>query len=407
MRDIILDAASAALLPFVNLALRGAKPGLWVHRETLKRLGNRMLTGNKEYAVRFTAKWLESFPQKMEHRFDFYFRHGHFPINSIILNPGNYCQLACDNCVSAGIRGAAEREMTEETMQTSIDNGRSLGTRSVYFMGGEPLHPKLKERVLGAVRENPDMFFVAFTNGIGLDERAARLAQSANLVYVLSCDGLGPVNDAIRGRGSFAAIDRASRLLEEEGVAYAVSCDVRQANYNHLASEGFVRYFDRRGATALFFIGYLPVSGEHRGIMLSPKQERSFSERLSALEQSSGAVLFNYANLTRMYSCRSGSKHIYIDTDGSVSPCFTLDIVAGNVREQSLERIITSPFFEEYLSFKERCAPGTCVAVCHPDGIASLAQKHGLPTTNGNLARLVQIAFELRQQRLSVEYTHP
>jgi MoaA/NifB/PqqE/SkfB family radical SAM enzyme len=137
---------------------------------------------------------------------------------------GTFCNLACRHCFNnSGPRDPWLGSLDIGTVRRYIAEAEALGVQEFYFTGGEPfLHPDLIRMVEEALAVAP---VTILTNGTLIDETmAARLIGVAGgAVYSLeiriSLDGpTAAENDAVRGRGSFAAALRAVRVLADRGL---------------------------------------------------------------------------------------------------------------------------------------------------------------------------------------------
>jgi sulfatase maturation enzyme AslB (radical SAM superfamily) len=137
---------------------------------------------------------------------------------------GTLCNLACRHCFnSSGPRNPWLGGLDIETVGRYITEAEALGVREFYFTGGEPfLHPDLIRMVEDALAVAP---VTILTNGTLIDDAmATRLTRAAaaalySLEIRISLDGpTAGENDAVRGRGSFAAALRAVRLLADRGL---------------------------------------------------------------------------------------------------------------------------------------------------------------------------------------------
>jgi MoaA/NifB/PqqE/SkfB family radical SAM enzyme len=137
---------------------------------------------------------------------------------------GTFCNLACRHCFnSSGPRNPWLGGLDVATVVRYIGEAEALGVREFYFTGGEPfLHPDLMRMVEAALAVAP---VTVLTNGTLIDEALAdRLAHTAGAARYsfeirISLDGpTAKENDAVRGRGSFAAALRTVRLLAERGL---------------------------------------------------------------------------------------------------------------------------------------------------------------------------------------------
>ncbi len=137
---------------------------------------------------------------------------------------GTLCNLACRHCFnSSGPRNPWLGSLDVATVVRYVGEAGALGVREFYFTGGEPfMHPDLVSMVEAALAVAP---VTILTNGTLINEVLAdRLAHTADaarysLEIRISLDApTAEENDAVRGRGSFAAAFRAVRLLADRGL---------------------------------------------------------------------------------------------------------------------------------------------------------------------------------------------
>ncbi len=142
---------------------------------------------------------------------------------------GTLCNLACRHCfISCGPKADRIPMMAVEAVQRTLDEGRALGMRQVYFTGGEPfLHPRIQDLVDRALAAAP---LTVATNGVLLDDGAVAWLREAfersrySLDLRVSLDGMSAAqNDPVRGRGTFEQIAAALRRLVGAGLSPVVT----------------------------------------------------------------------------------------------------------------------------------------------------------------------------------------
>jgi mycofactocin radical SAM maturase len=145
------------------------------------------------------------------------------------------CNLACVHCLSSsGRRDPRELSTTEAT--TLIDSLAAMQVFYVNIGGGEPtIRPDFYRLVDHCVARGVGVKFS--TNGTTItEERSARLAGTDYVDVQISIDGADEAtNDAVRGRGSYAAARRAMDLLAAAGFgAFKISVVVTRRNVGQL-----------------------------------------------------------------------------------------------------------------------------------------------------------------------------
>ncbi|TFV57622.1 mycofactocin radical SAM maturase [Mycobacterium sp. PS03-16] len=158
------------------------------------------------------------------------------------------CNLACVHCLSSSGR-RDPRELSTAQCKAVIDELERMQVFYVNIGGGEPtVRPDFWELVDYATDHHVGVKFS--TNGVRIDKKvAARLAASDYVDVQISLDGAtAEVNDAVRGRGSFAMAVRALDNLAGAGFSDAkISVVVTRHNVGQL--DDFKALADAYGAT--------------------------------------------------------------------------------------------------------------------------------------------------------------
>jgi uncharacterized protein len=157
---------------------------------------------------------------------------GDFPLQTLVLNLTNQCNLSCQYCYEFGADKLATPEgkpkfMDRETAKASVDFllARSGGRRTVHitFFGGETLmnFPLLKE-VVGyaneqAAAQGQHMDFSLTTNATLLTPAIIQFLSENRIGVTVSIDGPKEMHDQLRvfanGRGSYDIIEPRVRAL--------------------------------------------------------------------------------------------------------------------------------------------------------------------------------------------------
>ncbi|MCP9271216.1 mycofactocin radical SAM maturase [Mycolicibacterium arenosum] len=158
------------------------------------------------------------------------------------------CNLACVHCLSASGR-RDPRELSTQQCKDIIDELERMQVFYVNIGGGEPtVRPDFWELVDYATEHHVGVKFS--TNGVRIDRKiAAKLAASDYVDVQISLDGAtAEVNDAVRGKGSFAMAIKALDNLAAEGFQDAkISVVVTRHNVGQL--DDFKLLADTYGAT--------------------------------------------------------------------------------------------------------------------------------------------------------------
>lgn len=145
-------------------------------------------------------------------------------LRELWLHVTDRCNLACRHCLFCS-GPAAARELATETALARLAQAAALGCRVFALTGGEPFcHPGLSAMV-GAALEVADSHVVILTNGTGFSDHAALIGRwpRDRVHFQVSCDGLAPRHDALRGAGAFARLTRDLEAARDLGFGLTLS----------------------------------------------------------------------------------------------------------------------------------------------------------------------------------------
>jgi [mycofactocin precursor peptide]-tyrosine decarboxylase / 3-amino-5-[(4-hydroxyphenyl)methyl]-4,4-dimethylpyrrolidin-2-one synthase len=251
------------------------------------------------------------------------------------------CNLACVHCLSSSGR-RDPRELSTAQCRALIDELARMQVFYVNIGGGEPtVRPDFWELVDYATAHHVGVKFS--TNGVKITPAAAaRLAGCDYVDVQISLDGAtAEVNDAVRGRGSYATALRAIGHLADAGFrGFKVSVVVTRQNVGQL--DAFQAIADRYGAQLR--LTRLRPSGRGAGVWpeLHPTaaQQRGLYDWLLAhgAQVLTGDSFFHLAGygeaLPGLGMCGAGRVVCLIDPVGDVYACpFAIhdEFLAGNV----------------------------------------------------------------------------
>ena len=252
------------------------------------------------------------------------------------------CNLACVHCLSSsGRRDPAE--LTTAECKKVIDELEAMQVFYVNIGGGEPtVRPDFFELVEYATSHHVGVKFS--TNGSRItDAVASRLAASDYVDVQISLDGASaPVNDAVRGRGSYAtALGAMGRLAEAGFEGFKLSVVVTRHNVGQL--DELKELADRHRAQLR--LTRLRPSGRGAAVWHDLRPSAEDQRRLHAWlvehgeEVLTGDSFFHLAPygepLAGLNLCGAGRVVCLIDPVGDVYACpFTIhdEFLAGNVR---------------------------------------------------------------------------
>lgn len=209
----------------------------------------------------------------------------YFPV--AMVNVTNRCVLRCRHCFVYREGNPNEPpkhradEMDSTTMLRTLERLRGRHQiHAMVWMGGEPL--LRKDVLVEGVKLFPENTIV--TSGT-LD-----LPDLGRCVYVVSLDGPEPVNDPVRGKGSFKRVMRTlDRLPEPFQPTVQVQCVVTRENENHL--EELLKILLDKRVDGLVYTFYIPKRIDTSSLTWHSLEEREPAVR-RVMELKSGHPRF-------------------------------------------------------------------------------------------------------------------
>ena len=285
------------------------------------------------------------------------------------------CNLRCPHCYMDGGKKAANELTTQECLSL-IDELNTLGTEMLILTGGEPL---LRKDIFEIAQHASSLgiWVVMGTNGCLINDNSVKKMIECGVQGVaISIDSIDPKkHDQFRGGpDAWHHAVRALEICRDNGLQVLVQTTVMEMNYDEIPE--LLKFAREKGAWSfnLYFLvqtgrGQLlnDLSAERTEHMLSNLVDWQ-AEHRPMLVRSKCAPQFKQIAYERGMGglesggCMAGTEYCRITPEGDVTPCPYMDVVAGNVRDQSFGDIWrTSKVFQELRDVKQlkgRC--GKC-----------------------------------------------
>ena len=308
-----------------------------------------------------------------------------FPLQRIVLNTTNQCNLACGYCYEYSEDKIAQTKdkpkyMSEEVAQAAIDTliresaGRPL--LHVTFFGGETLlnFPLMRSSVLYARRKakevGKEVDFSLTTNATLLTEEIADFLAENRIGVTVSIDGDKELHDRMRtfhnGKGSYDIIAPKIKMLlarhktNSIGARVTLRSGVREVRriYDHHTQELGFKGVGISPATAnpdrLYHIG-----GQKMDDVFEQFSELAWEYRDYALK--GGQHYFTnvgdtikelHSGISKAYTCGAGLGLLGVSTSGAIAAChrFVDSPVAqmGNVMDKGVDHAARREFLEDH-----------------------------------------------------------
>jgi len=261
----------------------------------------------------------------------------------------NKCNLQCRHCIQTSGSVMSDELTTAEALHL-IDHLRQEGLWIIDFTGGEPLcRQDIFELNRRAVKAG--IRTILTTNGTMLTDRLIQEQLIRFSKVRVSLDSTMPdQHDRFRGiPGAWERTIRALERLRWFGIKTTIITTV--AAFNLAEFEELVTFIPKLGVFEWMVSVFVPGGRgkEMREAALTPDQFRSVLERLLLMKQKYPHMLiktdFPHVRLLDatvpggQAFCSAAMFSAVMLPNGDIGPCFSMPIVAGNIRHTTLREI--------------------------------------------------------------------
>ena len=304
---------------------------------------------------------------------------------AILISPTMRCNLKCVGCYASEYTN--EEELTEDDVESIINQGEEIGSRVYVMLGGEPF---VWRPLLDVAERHPHSVFLVFTNGTMINDHIAdRILEVGNVCPTISIEGSREATDARRGAGTYDRIMAAMDRLRERRIMFAISATATSQNIEEITSDEFANKMVEKGAFYGWYFLYMPVGRDpDLSLMPSAEQRIQLHEGVMRIRDTYPLLVADFwgdGPLTG--GCLSGGrKYIHINNKGDVEPCIFAHFATDNIREKSLLDCLCSDFFKDLRRMqpfgKNLLRP--CPIIDHPAVMKRAVERNGArPTHEG------------------------
>ena len=264
------------------------------------------------------------------------------------MDPTSACNLKCTGCWAADYGN--KMNMSYETLDNIIGQGKALGTYMYLYSGGEPL--VRKDDLLKLCEKHSDCVFLAFTNATLIDESfAEELLRVKNFVPAISVEGFEEETDFRRGKGTYAAVTEAMELLKRKKLPFGISCCYTNKNTEIIGSEIYFDDMIAKGAKFAWFFTYMPVGVDAAPELMATAEQREFMyHQIRKFRDSKAIFTLDFWNDGEYVNgCIAGGRnYLHINANGDIEPCAFIHYSDSNIHEHSLIDAFKNPLFMQY-----------------------------------------------------------
>lgn len=349
--------------------------------------------------------------------------HGYITPSFIVISPSKACNLRCTGCYADSTEKV--QTLSWDIVNKIVQDARHLwGTQFVVISGGEPLAYRSQGKtILDLVENNPESFFMMYTNGTLIDDEvASRMASLGNIVPAISLEGWREKTDERRGEGVFNQVMAAMDRLFQAGVLYGVSLTATSQNAEEILSDDFIEFlFEEKHAVIGWIFQYMPIGRSFTlALMPTPEQRHAMWQQSWKLIRKNRVFIADFWNHgTVVDGCLSAGGHnnggyFYFEWNGNVTPCVFVPYSPVNVndiysRGDDLNTIYDHPFFADIRSWQTNGSQKNLLMPClirdHNKALREFIQKHEPDAIDRNAEMtLVDKAYADGMDRYAQEY---
>ncbi|MDD4299489.1 MAG: radical SAM protein [Methanomicrobium sp.] len=259
------------------------------------------------------------------------------------------CNLTCKGCYMKTRECSQKRpDMTDDEIICIISQAKKIGVSAVVFAGGEPL---LKlPLILKLADMNPEMLFLVFTNGLLIDERAAKiLGKCKNIVPMLSFEGFLDETDIRRRQGIYNQLLNAAKSLFKKGMFFGCSIMVTAENILSVTDEKFVSEMASGGVLAFVYIEYVPLEKGTENLVLSKENQAYLKQKINEFSERFPALFIGFPGDEESFGgcLAAGRGFVHVSPDGSLEACPAAPFSDTNLKDVSLTEALGSELLQK------------------------------------------------------------
>ena len=248
-------------------------------------------------------------------------------ISEINLCPFTKCNLNCSYCIIK----QDDSKLSLDKIEQLLNNASQLGANNLNILGGEPtLYSEyISNIILTAKNLNFDKVLVS-TNGKGLTKQIAELWRKSGLKRIqLSIDNLKGKNKSLENLREMLAM--ACEIFPEVCVAYVFS-----GQHSLYEAEEFINELLKYPV----IIDIKPaIPNDNEKLCCNILDLNKFRLKAKQWSNEHTNVFLAPTGSHNNVWCGAGGAHVYIHSDGNVSPCAFLSEKVGNINYESFKAI--------------------------------------------------------------------
>lgn len=267
---------------------------------------------------------------------------------TMLIDPTSACNLKCTGCWAAEYGN--KLNMSYETLDSIIRQGKELSIHFYLYSGGEPLVRKAD--ILSLCEAHPDCQFAAFTNGTLIDrEFVQEILRLKNFIPIISVEGFEADTDFRRGKGTFSMVKKATRLLKAYRLPFGLSCCYTNKNVEVIGSEEYFEQMIEWGAKFCWFFTYMPIGKDAVPELMATAEQRAYMyQQIRKFRETKPLFTLDFWNDGEYADgcIAGGRRYLHINANGGIEPCAFIHYSDSNIHEKTILEALQSPLFMAY-----------------------------------------------------------
>jgi MoaA/NifB/PqqE/SkfB family radical SAM enzyme len=288
------------------------------------------------------------------------------------------CNLSCRHCSAATLIENSESCLSMNDYRQIVSQGERMDVMSYNITGGEPLLSPLLFELIEVLK--PIRHYVSVqTNGMLLDhEMTLRLASAGVNCITTSLDSPdSSEHDSFRGsEGSFGKVLMGVQNARNAGMQVLIAGTVTHQNLRSPRLLELIELTNTMGAIFLFNLAAPCGRWQGQEAMLLQPGDREY---LNALLEYYPRTATDHEVGRNRKGCPAGIEKCYITAGGDVLPCPFIHLSFGNVKRESLVRIVQRMRGCRYFGSYQP----VCIAAEDPDFRSEVMERIAALQTNG------------------------
>ena len=287
------------------------------------------------------------------------------------------CTLACPHCRASAVTERDNDELTTEEAKKMFADIAKIGKCLIILSGGEPLlRTDLEELAKAAITHGHRPVVSCNDGSLLTNERLDSLKNAGITHFSFSMHAIGELehDNFVRVPGTYSHAIKAFKRIKEHDMSFQINTTILPTNYDLIPE--FKDWVVSLGASAwhLFFI--VPTGrAEHETSEIKLEQNKIENVLTYVAKESDDweipvkvTCAPQYSRIraemgkkpgNRGRSCMAGRGFSFVSYKGEVKPCGYFDLVIGNVRQTSFDKI-----YSESQALKDMSNANKLTGIC-------------------------------------------